>query len=261
MSHTVGVMLDPLLAGAILEIAPEAGFKDVGWSYLVVTFLYLGGLAFVAFIRPPRKQALVSVRVDSLFRVTTEGLRAMMGSRALVGVLGVTVLLNLAFPSHRTLIPVFAKDVLMVGPTMGALGAAQGIGSIVGSSFIASRRNIRLKSRYYYVGAMTGMGFLALFGLATSYPLSFLMLVAAGVGMSGFGSMQATMVLLSTDERIRGRVMGVMSMFIGVMPLGTLLLGVLAEWMGPGQAVTVIAASGVLLTGLWSYFSREMRKV
>ncbi len=262
MSHTVGVMLGPLLAGAILEIAPEAGFKNVGWSYLAVTFLYLGSLAFVAFIRPPRKQALVSVHIDSLFRVTTEGIRAMMGSRALIGVIGVTVVLNLTFPSHRTLIPVFTQDVLMVGPTaMGALGAAQGIGSIIGSSFIASRRNIRLKSRYYYTGAMIGMGFLTLFGLSTSYSLSFLMLVAAGVGMSGFGSMQATMVLLSIDERIRGRVMGVMSMFIGVMPLGTLMLGGLAEWLGPGRAVAVTAASGVLLTGVWSYFSREMRKV
>jgi MFS family permease len=262
MSHTVGVMLGPLLAGVILEIAPDAGFKNVGWSYLAVTTLYLGALAVVAFIRPPRKQALVSVHIDSLFRVTTEGIRTMIGSRALIGVIGVTVFLNLAFPSHRTLIPVFAQDVLLVGPTaMGALGAAQGIGSIIGSAFIASRRNIRLKSRYYYIGAMIGMSFLTLFGLSTSYFLSFLMLVAAGVGMSGFGSMQATMVLVSIDEKIRGRVMGVMSMFIGVMPLGTLMLGGLAEWLGPGQAVAVTAASGVLLTGVWSYFSREMRKV
>ena len=83
----------------------------------------------------------------------------------------------------------------------------------------------------------------------------------AGVGMSGFGSMQATMVLLSTDEKMRGRVMGIMSMFIGVMPLGTLVLGGLAEWLGPGTAVTVIAASGVVLTAVWSYFCKEMRKV
>ena len=149
-----------------------------------------------------------------------------------------------------------------MGPTaMGALGAAQGIGSIIGSSFIASRRNIQRKSRYYYTGAMIGMGFLTLFGLSTTYPLSFLALIMAGVGMSGFGSMQATMVLLSTDEKMRGRVMGIMSMFIGVMPLGTLLLGVLAERLGPGTAVAAIAASGVVLTAVWSYFSKEMRKV
>ena len=262
MGHTVGVMIGPLLGGVILEVAPEDGFQNVGWSYLAVALFYLAALALVSLIRPSRKQTLVSVGVDSFFRVTAEGFRALMGNRALIGVVGVTVLLNLAFPPHRSLIPVFAEKVLLVGPTaMGALGAAQGIGSIIGSSFIASRRNIQRKSRYYYTGAMIGMGFLTLFGLSNVYALSFLALILAGVGMSGFGSMQATMVLLSTDEKMRGRVMGIMSMFIGVMPLGTLVLGVLAERLGPGTAVAAIAALGVVLTAVWSYFSKEMRKV
>lgn len=262
MGQTVGVMTGPLLGGVILGFASEDGFQNVGWSYLVVALFYLAALVLVSLIRPSRKQTLVSVGVHSFVRVTAEGFRALMGNRALIGVVGVTVILNLAFPPHRSLIPVFAEKVLLVGPTaMGALGAAQGIGSIIGSSFIASRRNIRLKSRYYYTGAMIGMGFLTLFGLSTSYPLSFLALVLAGIGMSGFGSMQATMVLLSTDEKMRGRVMGIMSMFIGVMPLGTLALGALAEWLGPGTAVAVMAASGVVLTAIWAYFSKEMRKV
>ena len=185
MGQTVGVMVGPLLGGLILEFAPEEGFRNVGWSYLVVALFYLTALVLVSLIRPSRKQTLVSVGVHSFFRVTAEGFRALMGNRALIGVVGVTMLLNLAFPSHRSLIPVFAEKVLLVGPTaMGALGAAQGIGSIIGSSFIASRRNIRLKSRYYYTGAMIGMGFLTLFGLSNVYALSFVALILAGVGMS-----------------------------------------------------------------------------
>ena len=187
MGQTVGVMVGPLLGGVILGVASEEGFQNVGWSYLAVALFYLAALVLVSLIRPSRKQTLVSVGVHSFFRVTAEGFRALMGNRALIGVVGVTVILNLAFPSHRSLIPVFAEKVLLVSPTaMGALGAAQGIGSIIGSSFIASRRNIQRKSRYYYTGAMIGMGFLALFGLSTTYALSFIALVLAGVGMSGF---------------------------------------------------------------------------
>ena len=146
MGQTVGVMVGPLLGGVILGVASEEGFQNVGWSYLAVALFYLAALVLVSLIRPSRKQTLVSVGVHSFFRVTAEGFRALMGSRALIGVVGVTVILNLAFPSHRSLIPVFAEKVLLVGPTaMGALGAAQGIGSIMGSSFIASRRNIQLK--------------------------------------------------------------------------------------------------------------------
>lgn len=262
MGHTTGVMIGPFIGGLILEFAPETSFQNVGWCYLTVAIFYTCSLVLVSFIRPPRKQALMSVRYSSILTIVAEGFRAMMGSRALIGVVGVSVILNLAFPSHRTLIPVFAEKVLVVSPTaMGALGAAQGIGSILGSLFIASRRNIVRKSRYYYLGAMIGMGSLIFFGLSNDYPISFLSLLVAGIGMSGFGSMQATMLLLATEENIRGRVMGIMSMFIGVMPLGTLILGGLAEWIGPGNAVFATAAAGVILTGVWSHFSKEMRKV
>tara|TARA_B100001123_G_scaffold134906_1_gene156478 strand:+ start:667 stop:1944 length:1278 start_codon:yes stop_codon:yes gene_type:complete len=262
MGHTTGVMIGPFIGGLILEFTTEVGFQNVGWCYLTVATFYTCSLVLVSFIRPPRKQQLVPVRYSSILTIVAEGFRAMMGSRALIGVVGVSVILNLAFPSHRTLIPVFAEKVLLVSPTaMGALGAAQGIGSILGSMFIASRRNIDRKSRYYYLGAMIGMVSLTFFGLSTDYPISFLALLIAGIGMSGFGAMQATMLLLATEEKIRGRVMGIMSMFIGVMPLGTLILGGLAEWLGPGNAVFVTAAAGVVLTGGWSYLSKEMRKV
>ena len=98
MGHTVGVMIGPLLGGVILEVAPEDGFQNVGWSYLAVALFYLAALVLVSLIRPSRKQTLVSVGFDSFFRVTAEGFRAIMGNRALIGVVGVTVLLNLAFP-------------------------------------------------------------------------------------------------------------------------------------------------------------------
>ena len=51
--------------------------------------------------------------------------------------------------------------------------------------------------------------------------------------MSGFGTMQAALVLLSVSEDVRGRLMGIQSMAIGVLPLGSLIMGALAEIWSP----------------------------
>ena len=175
---------------------------------------------------------------------------------------GITILFNLTFPPHTPLIPVFAQKVLQVSPTaMGVLAAASGLGALIGTIFIVSRREIARKSLYYYSGTLACMVFLFLFGVSNTFPLSFAALLFAGVGMSGFGTMQATLVLLSVSEDVRGRLMGIQSMAIGVLPLGSLIMGALAEIWSPQQAVATVALVGFALTAIWVTFAREMRRL
>ncbi|HZQ36278.1 MAG TPA: hypothetical protein VFD32_10115, partial [Dehalococcoidia bacterium] len=86
-------------------------------------------------------------------------------------------------------------------------------------------------------------------------------LLVAGVGTAGFSTMQATLVLSVSDEAMRGRVMGVLSMAIGSLPLALFALGAIAEATG---AVVAVAGSGLLglaaLALCWS-LGREMRAI
>ena len=170
--------------------------------------------------------------------------------------------MNVAFFSFKPMIPVFAEKVLFVDPAaMGFLGGASGIGSLFGSIFIAAKRNIRSKSAYYSAGTLISLGLLIIFSFSRSYPLSLVLLILAGVSTSAFGAMQATLILLSAKEEMRGRAMGILSLAIGAEPIGGILLGVLAEILGPSDAVGVVAVAGFILTVVWVIVAKQMRRL
>ena len=87
---------------------------------------------------------------------------------------------------------------------------------------------------------------LAVFALSQVYALSWAMLLCAGMGMACFGTLQSTIVLLSTSDEMRSRVMGVLVLAIGGDPLGQLQIGTLAERFGV-QATLAGQASAALL--------------
>ena len=262
VNMTAGIMAGPFIAGLLLDILPERGFLNVAWVYLAATLMFSAAAVLVYRVQPQNLPRRLGLKPSSIFTSVADGFRVIAGNRAIIGVFGITILFNLTFPPHTPLIPVFAQKVLQVSPTaMGVLAAASGLGALIGTIFIVSRRDIARKSLYYYSGTLTCMVFLFLFGVSNTYPLSFAALLFAGMGMSGFGTMQATLVLLSVSEDVRGRLMGIQSMAIGVLPLGSLIMGALAEIWSPQQAVATIAIVGFVLTAIWVTFAKEMRRL
>ena len=132
---------------------------------------------------------------------TVEGLSVVAGNRVVIGTLGIAFLVNAFFYSHTSLIPAFAKDVLHVGPApMGLLGGAQGMGVLVGGTYIALQSDIRRNSTYFIVGSlMTLIGLLA-FSVSWVYPIALGSLFFAGLGLGGFSSMLTTLTLSSVSN-------------------------------------------------------------
>ena len=262
VNMTAGIMAGPFIAGLLLDFLPEQGFLNVAWVYLAAMLMF-GVAAFLVYrVQPQNLPRRLGLKPSSVFTSVADGFRVIAGNRAIIGVFGITILFNLTFPPHTPLIPVFAQKVLQVSPTaMGVLAAASGLGALIGTIFIVSRREIARKSLYYYSGTLACMAFLFVFGVSNTFPLSFAALLFAGMGMSGFGTMQATLVLLSVSEDVRGRLMGIQSMAIGVLPLGSLIMGALAEVWSPQQAVATIAIVGFVLTAIWVTFAKEMRRL
>ncbi|MBM3218209.1 MAG: MFS transporter [Candidatus Rokubacteria bacterium] len=228
-------ILGPLAAGVCLARLGAGG------CFGVIAFVYLAGLVVVTGIRgrlggPGRAQSrpiLTSLAI---------GLRVAWRSATVRATLLATIAINVLFFPYQHMLPVFARDVLLVGPVvLGALFAADGFGALAGALVIASHRG-DFSHRALFAGAIV-TGPLLLVGLSASpwLALCLALLVLMGVAESAFAAMQSTLVLLGSPEHSRGGVMGILSACIGTGPFGTLFIGFLTASVGVSLAFTVNA--------------------
>jgi MFS family permease len=236
MSMQAAKLVGPLLGGILLaRLGPAA-------CYLAFAGLSVGALA--ATWRLGRRVTLPGVLgsepvLDSLFA----GLREVRGHPAILGVLAVTVLMNtLVFP-YQQMLPVFARDVLHVGPApLGLLVGAQGLGALIASAVIGARGGPASQARLFVGSSLAGALLLLAFAWSPWYALSLALQLAIGATDSGFGTMQSAIVLLAAPERAQGRIMGILSACIGTQPVGSLWIGFLTSHVGAPLATGLSAA-------------------
>jgi MFS family permease len=156
----------------------------------------------------------------------------------------------LAFPL-RQFIPAIGSEYLGVGAGwVGLLAAAEGFGQLLGAGWLASRRALQDHGRVFVAGSALVLIMAVLFVWSPWYGLAFTLLAIGGGGQAGFSTMQSTITMLGAPPDMRGRMMGLLSVCIGVAtPLGTLEIGMLAAAFTVPAAITVNALAGLLL--LW----------
>ena len=172
----------------------------------------------------------------------------------------VTLLFNVLPAPAAHLVPVIARDVLHVGVgLMGLLQSTAGLGSLTVVLLIASAANVSHHGRLYMGGVMVALLALLLFSFSRWYALSIPALLVYGLGMGVFTTMQPTLVMLLARADMRGKALGVITLAIGVGPVGALFIGGVAESAGPSFAIGLNAAIGLvclvfiaaLLPSLW----------
>jgi MFS family permease len=236
-------MVGPALAGALISLV------DVKGGYVMVTMFYMLSVALLwSFRAPPR----VSIAVQqNPFRNLVEGLKYVRSNRTILAVLIITVLMNLLLFSYMQMVPVIARDMLHVGPGLvGVLMSADGIGAFTGALIVASVPRLRHHAYLYWGGSMLALTMLLAFSLSRAYTLSFPLLLVMGLGEAGFATMQSTMIMLVAKEEMRGRVLGVLSLAIGAGPVGSLVVGAVADEYSPTFAIGVNACIGLVLVGV-----------
>ena len=240
MAMSLSLMLGPMLAGVLI------GLADVKGGYVVVSTFYLLATVLLLGVRVRQASRPTSDKTKILGSLA-EGVRFVRGNRALRGLLLITMLMNLLLFTHMPMVPVIATDVLKVGPgLLGLLSGAAGLGSFVGALVIASLVNVRHHGRLVVIGAMVAMLGLLVFSISRWYILSFPALFLLGLGISAFAPAQFTLFMLLAPERMRGKVLGVISLAIGTNPLGALLLTAVIGLTGPSFALGLNATVGLL---------------
>ena len=259
ISNTSGKMLGPLLGGIMIdasgglllpwlgaEAVERAGF--VGAAGLIVA-VHLADLALLTRLRIPQKPPRAGGRVEPLWRSLGDGVRYALGTPLLWGMLYVTIVMNaLAFPMQQ-FIPDIGANNLGVGATLvGLLVAAEGIGQLTGAATMALTRNLERHGLVFVIGSSVVLLMAIGFVWAPWYLLAFGLLVLGGIGQAGFGTMQSTITMLAAPPEMRGRMVGLMSVCIGIgTPLGGLEIGIMASLFSTAWAISVNAAAGLLL--------------
>ena len=142
---------------------------------------------------------------------------------------------------------------------MGLLMGADGMGAIVGSIGIASLSTIKHHGRFFLGGSAIGLVMCFGFALSNSFAMAMSVLALLGLGTAGFATMQATIVLLAARAEMRGRALGVISVAIGAAPIGTLIIGALADRVGAETAVLAFATVGLVSIALVTVLLPQLR--
>jgi hypothetical protein len=246
MSMNVTKALGPLVGGALIA--------SLGTTtcYLLLVALYAAAILPLLPLRLPPIQA--TRPTVSALRFLGEGLDFCRRHPAVRGVLLVTVIMNcFAFP-YVQLLPVFARDVLLVGPIgLGLLAAADGLGSLVGTVLLTGAGRIGRPGVLFVLGSAGMAVCLLLFAVSPIYALALGLLVVGGFAHSGFSTFQSTIILGAAGDALRGRAMGVLTLAIGSAPIGMLIMGVVAGTFGAPLAVAASAATGAAAIGLTTW--------
>ena len=246
-------MLGPALGGLLFETVGLPG------AYWLGAVLY--GLGGAAILSLDYVSSAAPARDESLFSSIAVGLRYIRGSRPMVGMLAVTVIMNLwAFP-FAAMVPVIGRDVLDISALpIGVLLSAEGAGAFVGALIIAALVRPARFNRIYLSGSFLMLASIIVFSFSSLYTVSLAVLFIAGLGAAGFSAMQTAIMFTLAPPEMRGRVMGVLSVCIGASPLGMLHIGLMARWLSVPTAVLLVAVEGLFALALAAFLWRDIRR-
>ena len=250
ISGTVGRMVGPFFGGFFVE---HVGFfwphyAGYTWAYAVIVVLHVAAMALVIRVRIPLVER--EWRVEPIWNSLGDVVRAALGHRQLLGMLFITIMINgLAFPA-RQFVPAIGRDHLHVGETLvGALAAAEALGQLAMAGILASIGTMRYHGRFFAAGAFTVMVLSTVFVWSPWYAVTFVILILSGIGLSCFGTMQGAITMRSSPPEMRGRMVGLQSLCIGIgTPPGVLLIGWLGDSIGIRMSVTLSALACIAIS-------------
>ena len=175
---------------------------------------------------------------ESIWRSLGQGLAYVAGNSSLRALLMLSVLTETFGFSYIVMLPVIAKTVLNVGPIgLGYLSAAGGAGALIGTAALASFSDYPNKWKLLTIGALGAGTGIVLFAFSSWYAVSLVMVAVIGLALTVYDASINTLLQLTTDENMRGRVLGLYGMTWGFTPAGGFLVGAVASAAGAPIAV------------------------
>jgi MFS family permease len=253
LAFQIGTISGPALAGFLV------GQWSSAHSYAVSLVLYMVpvfGLGFISRSTTPVAQA------GSRLQQVKDGLDYIWNNKVVFGAISLD-LFAVLLGGATALLPVFARDILHVGPegfgllrSAPAMGAAS-VAMVLAYKPIRSRAGVAMFSGVAVFGLAT-----VVFGLSRSFWLSMAALATLGGADMVSVYVRQTLIQIVTPDPMRGRVASVSFLFIGASnELGEFESGVTARLFGPVLAAVLGGLASLFVTGLWARMFPALRKV
>jgi MFS family permease len=225
-------------------VGPTLGGYAMAWVGMAGNF-FLNGVSFLAVLWPLFRMRYPDEKPErgtSVLRSLRDGIVYVKRSPQMTAIVMLIASASLLLLPFITFVPYFAKDVLKVGERgLGFLMACSGIGALAAAGVVAAFPRIRWRGRVIVFSGLFVMTAMIVFCYSRMMALSAVMAFCEGFGMIiSLSTVNVTMQQLSSDE-MRGRVMSIYATsFLGLPPVGCLIVGVLSRHMPTEHALAAM---------------------
>lgn len=252
----IAAVTGPALGGLIY------GFFGVVPAYAVVFAFYLLCSVILLFIKSPGKVALVEGATEGIFKRIKEGIFYVFRNRVLLNAFTLDMF-AVFFGGAVAMLPVFASDILKVGPEgLGFLRACPAIGAILMSVILTFNPPVS-RSGTQLLYCVFGFGIcIIVFAFSTSFLLSAFCLFMSGAFDNVSVIVRASILQIFTSDEMKGRVAAVNSIFIGSSnELGAFESGVAARFMGLIPSVVFGGVMTLFVVVVTAFSSKTLRNM
>lgn len=243
-------ILGPVLGGSLYALGPA-------FTFLTAVALIVIAIVCIAFIpKPAQRETHQATSTGEILA----GVRFIFANKIILGAISLDLFVVL-MGGAVALLPIYAKDILLAGPTeLGLLRAAPGVGAIAMTLALTvfPIRDYAGRILFIFV-ALFGL-FTVVFGLSTSIWLSIGALALVGAADMISVTVRETIMQLWTPDDVRGRVNAVNMVFIGASnEVGEFRAGTVAHLFGPVTAVVAGGFGAMGVAALWAYMFPALR--
>lgn len=238
----IAAVIGPAIGGLIY------GFMGIEVAYSIVFLFYLTSTILIFNIKVETVTAIIQNNNEGIFKRISEGVKFVFNNQVLLGALTLDMFAVL-FGGAVAMLPVFASDVLKIGPQgLGLLRACPAIGAIIMSVILMFYPPVKHTGKLLFI-SVAGFGLCMIgFGLSTSFILSATLLLLSGLFDNVSVVIRGTIIQIFTPNEMRGRVAAVNSIFIGSSnELGAFESGIAARYMGLVNSVVFGGAMTLLV--------------
>jgi MFS family permease len=251
-ANQTAIICGPALGGLIYTLSPVL----VGVICLALFACSITLISFVDAKGPPEK------REPPTFTSVLAGFDYIRSRRRLLGVITLDLFVVI-LGGATALLPIYAKDILGVGPIgLGLLRSAPAVGALI-TAIILSRSPVErhIGHKMFAVVGIFGAATIV-FGLSTWFPLSLLALVVLGASDAVSIVIRFSLVQIETPDEKRGRVSAINYLFVGSSnTLGEFESGLIAAWLGAVPSVVIGGLGSLLVAAVWMMLFPDLRRI